>query len=133
MHLQVNSGDRVPIYRQLMDQIREAAARGKLTPGQRLPSVRAVSRDLVINPNTVAKAYAELERDGVLNTRQGKGVFVAEPKAELTKKARLQRLTLTLDSFLTEAVHLGFSDTEVVNLVADRVTQFQWNQNSAGS
>ena len=128
MQLQVNSGSPVPIYRQLMDQIRESAARGRLLSGQRLPSVRAVSRDLVINPNTVAKAYGELESEGVLVTRQGKGVFIAEPKAEPTRTARKERLGSSLDSLLTEAVHLGFSDAEVIDLVTSRVKQFQWNK-----
>ena len=128
MQLHIDSGSRVPIYRQLMEQIRGSVARGRLTPGQRLPSVRSVSKDLVVNPNTVAKAYGELEREGVLVTRQGKGVFVAEPKAELTRKARKERLISQLDSLLTEAVHLGFSDEEVIELVETRSKQFQWNK-----
>ena len=77
--------------------------------GMRLPSVRVLSRELVVNPNTIARAYTELEREGVLNTRQGLGVFVAEPQDDLSAAARRERLAAALDRFLTEAVHLGFS------------------------
>src|SRR6187399_2554341 len=109
MEFRIESASRTPIYRQLMAQIREAVARGRLAPESRLPSVRDLSRQLVINPNTVARVYTELERDGVLNTRPGLGVFVAQPKNELTKRARKDRLTSLVDGLLTEAVHLGFA------------------------
>src|SRR6478609_12226473 len=100
MEFQVDPTTRVPIYRQLMEQIRLAVARGRLRPGSRLPSVRVLSRELVVNPNTVARVYTELERDGVLNTRPGLGVFVAEPQADLTKKARKDRLIAMVDGLL---------------------------------
>ncbi len=67
----------------------------------------------MINPNTVARAYTELEREGLVTNRPGRGVFVAEPKDELTKEARRRRLLESLDRLLTEAVHLGFSEEEV--------------------
>src|SRR3954471_21256026 len=92
MQYEINSASRLPIYQQLVQQAREAIARGDLKPQEQLPSVRQLSRDLVINPNTVARAYTELEREGLLSNRPGKGVFVAEPKDELTEDARLQRL-----------------------------------------
>ena len=77
----IDPASRLPICRQLASQIREAVARGKLQPEQRLPSVRELSRSLVVNPNTIARVYTELEREGVLNTRPGLGVFVASPAA----------------------------------------------------
>src|SRR5215472_10952870 len=100
MAFHVNTASRLPIYQQLAQQIREAIARGELRPEAGLPSVRQLSRDLVVNPNTVARAYTELEREGLLNNRPGRGVFVAEPKDELTKDARRQRLLESLDRFL---------------------------------
>src|SRR5215468_8556695 len=106
MEFQVDPSTRVPIYRQLMDQIRLAVARGRLRPGMRLPSVRVLSRELVVNPNTVARAYAELERESVLVTRQGLGVFIAEPQNELSTATRRERLAAAIERFLTEAVHL---------------------------
>ena len=126
MEFQIDPTSRQPIYRQLAQQMREAVARGRIKPEERLPSVRDLSRLLVINPNTVARVYTELEREGILNTRPGLGVFVAHPKDELTKKARKQRFDELLDHFLTESVHLGFRADEVLAMVAARAKQFQW-------
>ena len=127
MEFRIDPSSRLPIYRQLANQICEAVARGRLRPGDQLPSVRDLSRTLVVNPNTVARVYTELEREGVLHTRQGLGVFIAEPKADLTKRARKERLQELLDRFLTEAVYLGFTADEVVAAVAERAGQFQWS------
>jgi GntR family transcriptional regulator len=133
MQYEINSASRLPIYQQLVQQVREAIARGDLKPKEQLPSVRRLSRDLVVNPNTIARAYTELEREGLLTNRQGLGVFVAEPKDELSGEARLRRLIESLDRFLTEAVHLGFSESEVSRLVVSRSGQFQWNPAKAVS
>src|SRR5262245_37146640 len=126
MEFRIEPASRTPIYRQLVGQIREAVARGRLAPEARLPSVRDLSRQLVINPNTVARVYTELEREGILNTRPGLGVFVAQPRSELTKRARKDRLLAVIDGFLTEAVHLGFSAEEVLALVSERMPKFQF-------
>ena len=127
MQFQINPASRVPIYEQLVRQVREAIARGDLKPDDRLPAVRNLSRDLVVNPNTVARAYSELARDGLVSNRPGRGVFVVGAKPELTAKARQQRLFEFLDKFLTEAVHLGYSEDEVTRLISVRAKQFQWN------
>ena len=132
MQFQIDIASRTPIYRQLGQQIREAVARGRLAPESRLPSVRDLSRQLVINPNTVARVYTELEREGILNTRPGLGVFVAQPRNDLTKRARRDRVTALADELLTEAVHLGFSGEEVQALVGERMARFQWPQPVGG-
>src|SRR5262245_45405905 len=132
MQFVIDSASRTPIYRQLVGQIREAVARGRLAPDERLPSVRDLSRQLVINPNTVARVYTELEREGILNTRPGLGVFVAQPRTELTKKARKDRLTCLVDGLLTEAVHLGFAASEVLAIVSERIDRFQFPQAVGG-
>ncbi len=126
MQFVIEPASRLPIYQQLVQQVREAMARGDLSALEQLPSVRQLSRDLVINPNTVARAYTELEREGLVHNQQGRGVFVAGAKVELKKDARRQRLLDILDKLLTEAVHLGFSSDEVFKLVSDRSAQFQW-------
>lgn len=126
MQFQIVPSSRVPIYQQLVQQVRTGVARGDLAAEERLPSVRQLSRDLVINPNTVARAYTELEREGILHTRPGLGVFVAAVKTELTKDVRRRRLVELLDALLTEAVHLGFSREEVQKLLGDRAGRFQW-------
>ena len=126
MEFEVSTTGREPIYRQLAGQIREAIARGRLAPGARLPSVRELSKTLVVNPNTVARAYTDLEHEGVLNTRPGLGVFVAAPGSDLTRPVRKKRLVDRIDSLLTEAVHLDFSHSETLALIQDRMSQFQW-------
>src|SRR5580700_3075016 len=126
MTLYVDTASRLPIYQQLAQQIREALARGELQPDAGLPSVRQLSRELVINPYTVARAYTELEREGLLISRPGRGIFVAQPRNELTRAARDRRLTEQIDRWLTEAVHLGYAADEVLARVAQRVRQFQW-------
>ncbi len=126
MQLHINTASRTPIYKQLAEQIRSAIARGDLQPEEQLPSVRQVSKDLVINPNTVARVYMELEREGILNTRPGLGVFVATKRVELMKRARDDRVIELLDRFLTEAVHMGCSRKDVESLFGKRLGQFQW-------
>ena len=128
MEFSIDPSRRLPIWRQLTHQIREAIARGKLQPGECLPSVRELSQSVVVNPNTIARVYTELEREGVLNTRPGLGAFVAQPGSELSRKVRKERLQEALDRFLTEAVHLGFTAEEVVAMVSTQVKQFHWYQ-----
>jgi GntR family transcriptional regulator len=127
MNLHIDTASRAPIYQQLVHQVRQAVARGELQPEDRLPSVRQLSQELVVNPNTIARAYTELEREGVLVSRPGLGVFVSQPGTDLTKSARDRKLRDQLDRVLTEAVHLGFSADEVVRMVGQRVREFQWN------
>jgi GntR family transcriptional regulator len=117
----------VPIYQQLTEQICAGIARGKLKQDERLPSVRELSQMLVVNPNTVARAYTELEREEVLYTRPGMGVFVAQPRQSLPKKVRRDRLLAGVDRLLVEAVGLGFGADEVIELVTERVKQYRWN------
>ena len=131
MTFHISTASRLPIYQQLAQQIREAIARGELQPDVGLPSVRQLSRDLVVNPNTVARAYTELEREGLLVSRPGRGIYVAPPRHDLTAAARDRRLTEQLDRWLTEAVHLGYSADEVLGLVADRVREFRWQADGA--
>ena len=126
MQLRVDPNSRTPIYRQLAQQIRAGVATGKLAFEEKLPSVRELSRTLVVNPNTIARVYTELEREGVLNTRQGLGVFVARPKAEFTRTVRRERVTQLIDTLLTEAVHLGFTAAELTSLVDERLGRYQW-------
>jgi GntR family transcriptional regulator len=126
VELSINTSSRTPICRQLSDQIREAVARGKLQPDERLPSVRELSRSLVVNPNTIARVYSDLEREGILTTRPGLGVFVAKPGTDLSRKVRKERLREAANRFLTEAVHLGFSADDVRRLLGECEKQFQW-------
>ena len=131
MQYSISPATGVPIYQQLRDQIAAGIARGKLRPNERLPSVRDLSQTMVVNPNTIARAYTELEREGLLYTRPGMGVFVAEAPPPPSKKARRERLQKTLDALLVEAVRLGCSSDELIELVAERAKQFEWAESTA--
>ena len=111
--LSITTGSTVPIYRQILDQICRAVATGQLAPGEQMPSVRALAEQLVINPNTVARTYADLIREGVLEAQKGKGVFVARRRAVYTKTERMRRLDASLQAFVNEGIYLGFTPEEL--------------------
>ncbi len=117
MWLRVEPGRGIPIYVQLMEQIRMAVASGLLGPGEQLPPVRELAGRLAVNPNTVAKVYQELEREGVITTRRGKGSFVAAGSPQLKEEERKKRLILAVDRLLAEAYHLGCPPEEVMETV----------------
>ncbi len=113
MQIHISAGSPQSIYRQISDQIRRLVASNKLAVGDAVPSVRQLAKDLVINPNTVAKAYAELVRDGVLESQQGRGYFVARRKSIFTKAERLRRLDEALDLAVSQAITLDFTPDEI--------------------
>lgn len=131
MEFAVNTTTGTPIYQQLAEQICAAIARGRLRPGDRLPSVRELSQSLVINPNTAARAYTELEREGTLYTRPGMGVFVSARQSGLTASQRRARLNPAIEKLLIDATRLGCSAEEVLEIVGQRLGEFQWAQASA--
>jgi GntR family transcriptional regulator len=133
MEFSINTTAGVPIYQQLTEQICSAIARGRLHPDERLPSVRELSQSLVVNPNTVARAYTELEREGTLYTRPGLGVFISAARPALPKKVRRERLIRGVDQLLVEAVRVGCQQDEVLELVDERVKHFQWQSSSAST
>jgi len=113
MRIQITTGSSVPIYRQVVDQIRHGIATGGLAVGESVSSVRALATELVLNPNTIAKAYTVLVRDGVLESHQGRGYFVAERREIYTRKERQRRLEEVMDPFLAEALTLGFDAEQI--------------------
>ncbi len=121
--IQISTGSNLPIYRQIIDQIRRAVTSGELAVGDQLPSVRALADRLVVNHNTVAKAFSELSRDGVIESRHGRGVFVAKRKNIYTKAERNRRLKAALDAFVSEALLLDFSHDEVKTALHDRLAK----------
>jgi len=121
MQIHISAGSPQSIYRQIADQIRQAIVSGKLNVGDAVPSVRQLAKELAINPNTVAKAYSELTRDGVIEGQSGRGCVVASRKNVYTKAERLRRLDLVLDSLVSEAITLGFSCEEITERLAKRL------------
>jgi GntR family transcriptional regulator len=130
--LRVSTGTRTPIYRQIVDQVRLAVATGTLSAGDPLPSVRALAQELVVNPNTVAKAYAELTREGLVNAQPGRGVFVAARRPIFDPVERQRRLGEALDALVAEAVALGFTPEEIREAVARRVAALRPARDAAG-
>ena len=119
----------VPVYLQIVQQVKAAAATGLIRPGDPLPSVRALAEDLRINRNTVARAYAELESESVIETRQGSGCFLKDGGASpLRKSVRSSRLAEALDAVIIQAHHLQISDTELQSLLIERLEAFHLRQ-----
>ena len=108
MLLRVDPAAPEPLFGQIVRRVKEAVAAGELSPGDRLPSVRELARELAINPNTVARAYEALERDGVIVRRQGAGCFVTDRPSPLSAAERRRRLRELARHAVTEAFHLGF-------------------------
>src|SRR5271163_636740 len=110
----LDNGSGVPVYRQLIDQVQAGIATGVLTVGHQLPTVRQVAVDLAINPNTVMRAYRELEIRGVLDTQQGTGTFIAFRRPRVDDDDRLRRLDQLLDEFVARAGAGGFTLAELL-------------------
>ncbi len=123
--MRVSTGSTAPIYRQIRDRICGAVHAGDLREGDQLPSVRALAEQLVVNPNTVARTYADLIREGVLEGRQGKGVFVARRRPVYTKAERLRRIGEPLDSLVNEALLLGIEPAELRALLDERLKRLE--------
>lgn len=113
LELRVTPGHPTPIYRQIVEQIRHGVATGARQAGDPLPSIRSLAEQLVINPNTVAKAYGELVRDGVIEAHQGRGFIVAKRRQIYSETECNRRLAEALQSFLGEALVLNFSPDQI--------------------
>jgi GntR family transcriptional regulator len=112
--LSVAPGDPRSLSRQIVDGVRLRIATGELSSGSQLPSVRGLAQQLSINPNTVAKAYAELTTEGWLETRQGLGVFVAAPRQRLSEEERERRLEAAAQRFVRDVIGLGYAPDELL-------------------
>ena len=124
MVIQLNFKSGKPAYLQVVDQVKAAAASGVLRAGESLPSIRPLAEQLRINRNTVAKAYAELESQGVIQTVAGKGCFVTENNSPFRKQVREKMLAEDIDAAIVQAHHLQVSDKEFLGLVEERLEIF---------
>jgi GntR family transcriptional regulator len=121
MILQINFKSGMPIYLQIVDQIKASAASGALQPGEALPSIRPLAEELRVNRNTVAKAYAELESLGVIETLPGRGCFLKENHSALRKDVRRKLLIREIDQAIVQAHHLQVSRDEFLKLLLERM------------
>lgn len=110
----LDSHSGVPVYRQLIDQVHAAIATGQLQPGDQLPTVRLVAVELTINPNTVIRAYREMEIRGILDTQQGSGTFIADHKIEPSKQERNRKLDQLVGDFVARAGAAGLTVGELI-------------------
>jgi DNA-binding transcriptional regulator YhcF (GntR family) len=131
MLLQIDFKSGTPVYLQLVEQIRHAAASGGLRVGEPLPSIRPLAEELRVNRNTVAKAYAELESQGVIETIPGKGCFLKEVGSPLTKTARNDLVIQEIDRAIVAAHHLQISDSDLLALVKKRLDAFERKNKAA--
>jgi GntR family transcriptional regulator len=132
LDIQIITGAPAPIYRQIIDQVRLAVATGSIREGDVLPSVRALAGRLLINPNTVARAYGDLVRDGLLESQPGKGMTVARKRRIYTKAECLRRIDPALTAFLNEAIALDLSEQDIEQALKKKLTGLQVLRNTHG-
>ena len=113
-----------PLYQQIVDQVKQMVAAGTLRTGDRLPTVRELSAQLILNPNTVAHAFQQLEREKVIETRRGLGSFIAAAISPLSHVERVQIVAAQIDRVLVEAYHVDISVDELRAIFDDRIAQF---------
>jgi GntR family transcriptional regulator len=115
MDITLDFRSNIPIYIQIVDQMRQQVADSRLKPGDQLPTVRALASDLRVNFNTVARAYRLLDEAGIISTQQGRGTYILEePSSEITEQLRKESLDALARRFLQEALRLGFSSTQAI-------------------
>ncbi len=120
MQIHLSPGDGMPVYKQIISQVKYMLGAGRLRPGDEMPSVRALARQLLVNPNTVARAYRDLESMGLLISRQGVGTYVTDTGSPLARREKLRILGERADALLAEARQLGFGLDEIKDLLDRR-------------
>jgi GntR family transcriptional regulator len=124
----------VPLYRQIVQQVKQMAAAGTLKPGDRLPSVRKLAGELKVNALTVAKGYARLKAEGIVQSRPSKGIFIAGGSSPLAFSSRRKRLAASADEFVAEAYRLGIGAAEAMDLLGERfATHAAFPQSGGGA
>ena len=125
MNITINVKDGVPIYRQIANQIRYMVASGILQPGEEIAAVRALALKLNVTPNTVVKAYDELEAAGVIFKRRGAGTYISDTQTPLAHRERLRIIEARIDALLAEAHQLDFTADELASLIKKRQAVLQ--------
>ena len=125
MQLHISSHDGIPIYLQIVNQVKYLVASGRLEPGEELPPIRTLAEQLLINPNTVARAYRELELAGVVTKRRTAGTYVSDTTSPLARRERLKILTERIDALLAEARQMKIDTETLIELLQDRDESMQ--------
>ena len=116
---QLDNLSSVPIYEQLIRKIKENIMKGYLNPGDHLPSVRKMARELNVTPNTVQKAYSMLEQERVIMTERGKGAFVADKKPEIDNRQKLEELKREIKPLIMELLYSGVEKSDIINMIEE--------------
>src|SRR5437763_14108365 len=125
VNILITTGDGVPPYRQIVNQVKYLVASGRLAPGEELPPIRVLAEQLIVNPNTVARAYRELETAGVVVKRRTAGTYVSDAGSPLARRERLKILTERADALLAEARQMNVSLKELIELLEQREQAMQ--------
>jgi GntR family transcriptional regulator len=133
MQLHISANDGVPIYLQIVQQIKYLVAAGRLAPGEELPAIRVLAEKLLVNPNTVARAYRELETAGIVTKRRTAGTFVSDTGSPLARRERVKILTERIDALLAEARQMNIDLDEVLELMRERDKLLQPDQREVQS
>jgi len=120
MDISINLTDGVPIYRQIVNQVKYLVASGLLEPGEELPPIRTLALQLKVTPNTIVKAYDELEIAGIVHKRHGSGTFVSEARQKLALRERRRVIEQRIDTLLAEAHHLNFTTEDILRMLRER-------------
>ncbi|MFT6293894.1 MAG: GntR family transcriptional regulator [Glaciecola sp.] len=122
MDITISLKDGIPIYRQIANQIRYMVASGILVPGEEISPIRALALTLSITPNTVVKAYAELEASAVIYKRRGAGTYISDERSPLAEQEKCKIIESRIDALLAEAQQLNFTEEELLRILKDRQT-----------
>ena len=120
VQIHISPNDGVPIYLQIVNQVKYLVGSGRLSTGEEIPPIRVLAQQLLVNPNTVARAYLELERSGIVTKRHGSGTYISEAGSPLARRERLKILTQRGDALLAEARHMNVELTDVIKLLRER-------------
>jgi GntR family transcriptional regulator len=129
MQLRISTADGLPIYLQIANQVKLLVASGRLQAGDEIPPIRVLAEQLLVNPNTVARAYLELEREGAVIKRHGSGTYISDKGSPLARKEQLKILTQRVDALLAEARHLQVETGQLIALLTERDRTFQRERN----
>lgn len=122
MHIKISLDDGVPIYRQIVNQVKYMVASGRLAPGEQLPAIRVLAQQLQVTPNTIVKAYDELAAKGLVHKRRGSGAFVSDGQSPLARRERRRIIESRADALMAEARQLGYSFDDVVDVLRKRTS-----------
>ena len=125
MFMEVDPSSSVPVYAQIVEQVKHGVASGLLIEGDKLPSIRALGKELRVNPNTIIRAYRELEVEGIVISKRGQGSYVTCSGSTLTDEGKCEMLVKNVDKMLIEAYHLQLDNEKVLELVKKRMNELK--------